>query len=467
MMTEIGGKVRNFLPHDPRKLYWIGVAYLGALFFVHLFFVCKYAVNVPSDDEWDMLVTPALFSENFDWKWVFERHNDHSHALTKILNFLDYRLEGWNLAHLKILNLFLIAGLVLFVLKLKDHIFGKYNFLSFPLFLSFLFSAGLFYDGTLWAIMSSMHLGLIFCLLSVFYMARWHIKDGYPLVAGAFSILSLYSFAFGAVACGIFLSLTLFHCVRTVQLHKLTHIKCWKLSVLAAAGLCVMLVLIGWGKGYARPGHHPNFIGPYHIKFWNGIFSLLTKGHGIAWSKAYPLGILILGFVGFPAWKLASRFNSLPKAVAFPLLCFTGAVGLILALISCGRSGFGHGQLFCTRYAEITIMLVPLTALNLFALGKYLGPQQFYERLLWGYFIFLCLANLSHFNFPKVYSPIAQSQSRSLACLREMAGESYNRSLCSRRHRLPEGHYSEEALRKKVVLLQKARVSFLRSPNKS
>ena len=448
--------------HNKSFLYRIGIFYLLSLFILHLFYVHHYAVNVPSGDEWDALVTPAIFDTKLDWNWVFSFHNDHSHALTKILNFLDYKIENWNLAHLKIVNLFLIGGLVFFMFKLKSRLIGKYNFLGFPLYLTFLLQPELLSDGTLWAIISSMHFGLIFGLLSIFMMGRWTIQWWHPLIGGICAILALHSFAFGSLNCIFFSILCAFHFIQCLRSQENFKNKFVINTSLLVSFLLVGSIFVIWMIGYEKPSGHPDFMWPYRIKFWNGIFALLVKGHGFKSPKLYLLGVPLFIFILWPVYQFIRHFNTLPKKIVFPLLCLVLYIGGALALIAVARSGFGHGQQFSARYAEITLMLVPLTALNYFVCSRYLNfSKKLFKKCLIIYFFLLVGANFKNFNYPKTYGRIAKEQKITLECIRQVSRAGNKEEIICNAHYLPP-NYSQHILYEKVSLLKNNNVSFLK-----
>src|SRR5687767_6111155 len=98
------------------------IAVCVALFLVHYSFIWRYGVNVPFWDEWDALNAPHL-PNGLSLEWLFAQHNEHRIATTKLLIWVYYQINSWNI-HVGLLINFLIYGsfLLLFVQFAKKNV---------------------------------------------------------------------------------------------------------------------------------------------------------------------------------------------------------------------------------------------------------------------------------------------------------------------------------------------------------
>src|SRR3712207_5757020 len=78
------------------------------LYAFHLFYVWRNAVNVPAFDEWE-LFNPDQLPAGLTPGWLFAQHNEHRMATTKLLIWLSYQANGWDVAAHQVLN-FLLYG---------------------------------------------------------------------------------------------------------------------------------------------------------------------------------------------------------------------------------------------------------------------------------------------------------------------------------------------------------------------
>jgi hypothetical protein len=83
----------------------------AGLYLLHLVCVWKYAVNVPYWDEWD-LFTPTQLPSGLSLRWLFAQHNEHRLVTTRLLIWILYRLDGWNVATHQLVNIVVYGTLL-------------------------------------------------------------------------------------------------------------------------------------------------------------------------------------------------------------------------------------------------------------------------------------------------------------------------------------------------------------------
>jgi hypothetical protein len=95
------------------KSYLTGLALLGCigLYLFHFHLIWKYAVDVPYEDEWASF-EPNQLPSGLSLGGLVVQHNEHRLVTTRLLVWLQYRLNGWNLAIHQIVN-FVFYGLIL------------------------------------------------------------------------------------------------------------------------------------------------------------------------------------------------------------------------------------------------------------------------------------------------------------------------------------------------------------------
>jgi hypothetical protein len=76
--------------------------------------IWKYAVDVPFEDEWASF-EPNQLPSGLSFSSLIVQHNEHRLVTTRLLVWLQYRLNGWNLAVHQIIN-FLLYGVTLLTL---------------------------------------------------------------------------------------------------------------------------------------------------------------------------------------------------------------------------------------------------------------------------------------------------------------------------------------------------------------
>jgi hypothetical protein len=330
-----------------------------AFFLFHLALIQRYAVNIPSGDDWGMLQPgrPSL-----SLRWLFAQHNEHRIPLNKMFVWLQFQLNGWNYPIHLLLD-FLIYGLILTVIwlfarKIAPQV-PSWIVLSFILFLL----SPVNWFNHFMADQSAAHFYLLFLFLGSYFLFDTRQRWLHLILGTAASVLTIYSFGAGFISILVlFLTFCVFKGLRLYSAGT-NERRREVLQLLLSVGL-VGGALLTWTIGFVKPPYHPPFTSPATRIFWAVFLNLISWGFAIefissAWGALCFLIVLtpILGQV----WKSKGRLSGAQWAIFAIVLAILGN----LAAISIGRAGFGVlAASKADRYVEIIMPLVPLSAIN-------------------------------------------------------------------------------------------------------
>jgi hypothetical protein len=314
------------------------------LFGLHFREVCRNAVDVPFWDDWAVLDRQALPS-GVSWSWLYARHNESRKIPTKLQIWALYRLTDWNLSVHQILN-FLLYGAVLAVLSLLARRIGPG--LSPPVwcaFLAFLLSVESF-ENHLWAINSCIHFAVLFFLLAVYFLFREPLRPALAALGAACAVLCVNSFSAGPPLCaGLLLALV-----------------AWKRRLTPAAGV-VALAIVAWAADFKTPAHHAPALSPLRPEVWTFLANVAGTGFGVdGFSSA--LGVLALAAPLVPLAGLLRARGSRGQPATWALAAGVAGVLASLLAIAMGRAPMGLEGSKAPRYAELSMLLVPFSALG-------------------------------------------------------------------------------------------------------
>jgi len=365
-------KAKSTIPTDdssvpePRYTYKTALTALallvfGFVFLRHFYLVWTYSVDVPYRDEWDTLSADGL-SANFSPDWLFRWHNEHRLVTTKLLVWVLYKFDGWNLATHQILN-YLIFGLLLFTLGVWARKRGAgLETWVIVAFLTFLLSP-LINENHQMGYQSQIHFALLFFVGAIYFL--FDERQSWPSIwLGSFmALLSIYSLSSGMATSAVLL--LLFAAYKASRLRGCTEPdQRGREQLQAVAGCVVIAVAMGlWSIGYHKAPDAGASALPYTAAFWEYFLNIVALGFGIQ-DLSVGDGLLCLLVVLAPlVGDFVRRRGNLPAA---SWGVYAGILGIlsVLAIIAVGRAiGFGIPQSKSSRYGEIGMLLVPMAAM--------------------------------------------------------------------------------------------------------
>lgn len=384
-----------------QEKFYLGMTLL--FLFVQWLVIAMTSVNVPAGDEWDSLNSNAL-PAGFNWNYIFAFHNEHRGVFTKLQNYIFFKFTDWNMVYQIHFNYIIFCSIVLFLLWFqKKNIIGSTKGVWVLLFFM---ASPLIVDNHNWAIQSFFHYFELFGLLAMYFATKQSLRTSDFWLAALFATFSTYAFA-----AGMFFAFV----VAGVLVYRLV-LEPKKSSMMFLARGSSVLALVGcmglWFVGYHKPPGHPALVWPYDIDFWYFFSNSISLGFGFKTSSAI-IALIALGFAAAPLWpSLRKAFSFKHQYVSF---AFFGAMAVLGALssIALSRAGFGIGQAKTSRYAELSILLVPFVGWLLWDLAQ--NSERY--RKIFKYFIwFIFLGFAGDYSY-STYFRVQQDRQEALVCI--------------------------------------------------
>jgi hypothetical protein len=330
------------------------------LYLFHLCVISAYAVDIPYMDEWASF-TPNQLPDGLSLADLFAQHNEHRIVTTKLLVWLQFHLNGWNLKTHQILN-FAIYGFILITIGwfAKETVPEVPGWWIFG-FLIFLLSP-INWANHFWGIQSSVYFWLFFYLIAAFFLfsetQRW--RD--LILGGVAASLSTYSMASGFVSSLVLV--VMYGLFKFIRIHSSRESR----NAQSFAQLIVVVGFLGtttllWLVGYRKPAHTPSVALPYEWRFWGHFVNLVALGFG-ADRVSSILGTICVFIVVIPVSATIIINNRNFSARQWRAFVSTLAVLAVLASLAAGRAGFGVEQAKQSRYFEFAMSLIPLSVVN-------------------------------------------------------------------------------------------------------
>lgn len=403
----------------------IPLVLLVGLFIGHFMVIEKYAVDVPFIDEWHML-DPDGLPAGLSFKWLFAQFNEHKIATTKLLIWVLFQFDGWNLVTHQLLNFILYGLLLLFIAWLAKKWVPQLVPWVICSFLIFLLSP-VNHENHAWGFQSQIHLSLLFFLAAVYFLFDEAQKTPALLSGTAMAVLAMYSFLGGLVSCLVLL--VIFCCFKLTRVFSCPERGKRQRELLQL--LLVLMPALGavvlWFSDYHQLSHRPPLVLPQTLLFWTYFIKLVSFGFGFQEMRA-RWGIVCLLIVLAPVageiWKKQWRLPSSSWAI------FAAIMGIlaVLAGITAGRAGmYGpENHLIRSSYLESGMMLIPLTVLSW---SRFLSDRPKLKgcviAALW---VFCFLGFWSHWRPFHYYENMAQRKLEGLECVKHyyaQGGDAY------------------------------------------
>jgi hypothetical protein len=423
------------------------------LFLVHSIFLLANVVDIPYWDDWEYF-SPSGLSRNFDISYLFSRHNEHLIVLSKLLAWIALVVSNLDF---RVLSLVSWTAYVSLVVILLQQFVGSSLYREFPgsivIFIFFFSMAS--WENFYWSFQSCFHLAILCWTTGLTQAFKGELNPLRALCIGGFFSLSIFSVAFGVpLVVGAF-SVWLFFDLKsgTNRRGALTPTAILKSGVFLAVVGAIYL----WAKMSPTTGANSVSLHtmPWQISFWSHFLVLVgrsTGANGILASQSFGIGILgiLLGSF-YRIWK--STGTQLEANLRF-WVAHTSGVLLALSSISVGRAYMGSEQALATRYAEISMLLIPPVIIFGSKLFWIKGPV-FQDRLLKVLFALFFCFYLDSWDFMK-YARHRADRISGQDCLVKVLNSQYDQ-VCE--------YYYPAALKSKMSRAKDLDVSFLRNLN--
>ncbi|HVQ40062.1 MAG TPA: hypothetical protein VMS31_21160 [Pyrinomonadaceae bacterium] len=339
---------------------WTLILVLGgfvALFLIHFAIVWKSVVNLPSDDEWALLRDPDTLS----LRWIWVQHNEHRIVTTKFLIWLLYHWDGWNLQTNVLIN-FIIFGVTLawliWVAKKLSPRLPLWAILGFTVFML----SPILWMNHLIGLQVCFHFWLLFFLISTYFLFG-PIQNWQRLVIGGLAAAaSLYSLGTGLSSVPIvFLLFCLFKLFRAYFANNKEE-RVREVRQLGLTGAIVVGSTALWMVGFYAPNKR-GLAWPYELAFWRQLLNLVSLAFGVEVISTALGAICLLIVIAPVLWQVWKQRGQLTPQ---QWTSYATVIGILatLASIAAGRAPFGIGWSKVSRYAEIGMPLIILSALN-------------------------------------------------------------------------------------------------------
>lgn len=382
-------KKKIYIPFSDKQINIFSWGILFTAIIFNFITILKSSVNIPFMDEWSLI--PYL--GKFDIGWLFNFHNEHRIVFTKLVIFLLYKLNGWNIYTGIVIDylLFFITTVVLY--KIIKPICK--DFAMFPLFFLPLYSV--FNQENLTILFQSQfHFMILFGLLAVifgFLRKRCLLNN---ILFALFLNYSIYSMNF-AFATGIMI---------VYIIKELLHGENKFINLFVPLALflpALMYFFVGFPQS-------TTLIYPWRRLFRIYYSNLLILG---ITGKQYPLiiekamTIILTIYVAIKGlFNKENKNNNVLQAIFAVFI----ASSCSIAAISSGRANY---QLIVpARHIEIVTVIIPLL-LSLFYFDKIKNGRKWFFI----YFLVLVIGFSQQFNYlSRIRGQIYKEKSIGLDC---------------------------------------------------
>lgn len=299
-----------------------------------------YAVDVPYWDEWSLI--PGV-DRDFPLDWFFGRHNEHRLALTRLLAWLQYPIDGLNFRNTILFN-FIVYLFYVFMLW-KHCLTSTWGRIILPFFAW----STLPTENVTWGFQNC-YIFFVFCFVLAFLLSRTngftrqtYLKWLAPVVA----VMGIYSFAAGVVCAASLVVLWLWEGYRDPKERS----RFWVSAIITAIGIAT------WLPGYKSVDQHPDKVYFWHLKFWDYYLNIISNSFGYDHSENIIPGLVVVVLFVFGTWKfILPQWRDKISGFGF-WVTLTGLAAL--ALVSLGRAGLNVDQSKSSRYTTIGLLAIP------------------------------------------------------------------------------------------------------------
>lgn len=319
---------------------------------LNVVYILLYCANMPWGDEWWFIA--ALTGEEPFGPWLWELHNEHRVPLPRLIYYglfqltLDFRSGCWLIS-------FCLAASALILIREVRRLRGRSHWADayFPIALLHWGH----YENMLMGYQLFFSLVLLLQVLIAVRMLRWTPQTSFRRGVEVGLLLWPLMLCGGP---GVVLSL-----MTALWLVWLAFSQRSVRSLVLLGLALVPMVYFGiYIDGYQKPPAHPDPAG-----VWPAVsmtFEVLTMSYGMPMRHIWPIsGLLVAVAIGLGVgrliWVIFRCSSERQRAVG--LLILMAATGALCFVIGWGRSGFGSGYGFWSRYAMFAWPAIGITYL--------------------------------------------------------------------------------------------------------
>ena len=387
-----------------RRVSWGILSAAACWSFLH---VCRLAVDVPVEDDWDYLAA----AENFGWNALFAVHVQHRIVFTRLLFVLSHRLDGLNFVHLLVAQYAIYLGLVGAMLWLFREELRKVPY--FPLFFLPFFS-DLPQVNLLWAGQSQFHFMLLFTVLALRFGFRERATGG--TLCGFVFCLIFSIFSMSPLPAALILMLWIARqglLLRRAPSPERAEILRNTLLAAASVGAAVGLFFLNYA---------PNLSGGSPPLKMLPVFVAGSLARGFALIQPYNIGSSLLCIaIGvlflLPAFRLGA---ALLRDFRTALTENGAALALLLwGILLCVAIPFSRGGVIDDRHLEALLPAIPAAGSLLLGLPSPAAPDS-RRRAALEYLICVLIALSFSFSF-RLSSELSAHRTEGAETLRRWA----------------------------------------------
>ena len=350
---------------EPGARFFVNATWL-AMISAAVVLVVRYGVEVPLWD--DFALVPVLLGEQpLTVEWLWEQHNEHRIAFSKLVLLGAYRLSGFDFRAGMFLSVAALGMLAWGLIKVARGVRGatSYSDAFFPIVL---LNWGLHAD-LLWSIQFTNVLPVALASFLLLLIVARPTRPGLVRTVLAAVLLGLLPFngapalAFVPPFCVWFLALAASHWRRREPGGKV--------SALVVLGLMTpaLAFTLLYFRGYLAPSHHAiqgDIAGALRTSI-----QFLGIGFGPSASVLWPWSGLVAVALFLSSLVLIARVltrQSEERLRSLGILCFLAANGVLAAGVGWGRAAAGELAGFQDRYVAIS---APWLCIGSLAWGLY------------------------------------------------------------------------------------------------
>ncbi|MBI5200539.1 MAG: hypothetical protein HY925_03045 [Elusimicrobia bacterium] len=384
-----------------RAAGWAAPAAVAALFWFHLLYMLRRAVDIPYWDDWDELL-PGRLDRWPTWTWLLERHNGSRVIPTKLAFWAGYRFDGFDIVTQEALVFFSFGATLALAYALCRRISPKLPGWAVCAFLPFSLCPTA-HQGLAWAYDSPHRFAMLAFAASAWLLLGEKCSKARAALGAVCGILSLNANSSGFIAAP-FVALSAAALARREG----------RGPDARARASAAFAIAAGWGAwlvDYAPDPSEPPFVAPWHWGFWNFFSNLAGWGFGMD-QVSITLGLVCLAVSVLP-------LRAALKGGLTPAKATLGAVmlGVLAVLAGCaaGRTAFGVGYSKASRYAALASLLIPFTVA---AWSETLAASPRRSLALGALWIWLAGAHADNWDF-NVYDRIREERLAGAECVRK------------------------------------------------
>ena len=331
-------------------------ALTGAPFLFIVILLVRYAVNVPYQDQWDMIpLLDKAYSGGLSLSELWAPHNEHRIFFPQLIMLGLARLTHWNIGYELALNLVLaLALLMVFVWQIRATTgalpLGEWYKLV-PAVSLVVFSASQ-YQNWLWGFQSALFLNMLAATAGILLLAQRGFSWKRFILATALGVVATFSFATGVAFWPVGLLLML---VSTRGRQRFAAVLAW----LALSGFAIGLFFYHFnvaGSASVRTAlSSPLECIRFLLKYTGGIVAQYPGGD-ISFAGKFAL-IFGAGAITVTVWSVRKliRMGTVDWVTLLPYLGFSLYSLGSGSLAAVGRVCLGSDQAASSRYCTMVV----------------------------------------------------------------------------------------------------------------